>query len=81
MSSPALALTAVPTSTGTGVGANTETAQVTTTVITRCVRTRMETGEPGTGVLRRPSLGRERLASPSPSTAPAARQYVDEGGA
>jgi hypothetical protein len=72
MSSLALALTPVPITPDTGAGAITGTARPTATVITRCVRTRMETGERGTGALRRPLTGRERPASPSPSTATAA---------
>jgi hypothetical protein len=42
MSSPALALTSVPPSGGTGAGATTGTPRQTATVITCCVRTRME---------------------------------------
>jgi hypothetical protein len=72
MNSPALALTPVPIATGTGAGAATGTLRVTATGITRRVRTRMKTGERGTGAHRRPSNGRERPAFPSPSTVTAA---------
>jgi hypothetical protein len=47
MTSPALALTPVPTATGTGAGATTGTTQLTATVITRCVRIRMENRRTG----------------------------------
>ena len=47
MSSPALALTPVPDGIGTGAGATTGTAQPTATVITHCVRTRMENRRSG----------------------------------
>ena len=47
MSSPALALTPVPLSGGTGAGAITAAVRLTATVITRCVRTRMENGRAG----------------------------------
>jgi hypothetical protein len=65
MSSPALALTPVPISGGTGVGATTGTAQPTATVITRCVRTRMENRRPGKDGASWPAMGRG--APPSPS--------------
>ena len=73
MSSPALALTPVPLSGGTGAGANTGQPIYQATVITRCVRTRMETGERGTGALRRPLLaGSAPLPPFLPTAAPPA---------
>jgi hypothetical protein len=47
MNSPALALTPVLLSDGRGAGATSGTAQPTATVITRCVKTRMENRRTG----------------------------------
>jgi hypothetical protein len=69
MTSPALALTSVPISGGTGAGANTGQPVYQATVITRCVRTQMETGERGTGVLRGPLLAGSALLPPFLPTA------------
>jgi hypothetical protein len=69
MTSPALALTPVPISGGTGAGAKTGPPGHQATVITPCMRTRMETGEGGAEALRGPLLARSAVLLPFLPTA------------
>jgi hypothetical protein len=64
MNSPALALTPVPTGMARGRERPPGQPVYQATVITRCVRTRMETGERGTGALRGPLLAGSALLPP-----------------
>jgi hypothetical protein len=81
MSSPALALTPVPVSSGTGAGANIGAADLSDHRHHTLCENTDGNGRAGNRGASRAFTGRERPASPLPPHRRTARQHMDRGGA